>query len=185
MGGCITHARERRSNLITNPGFIVECDTKLFLLYLSDFSLLCSRFGAMSLYGSDTLSVCKGCDARISEMVEFLNNDRVHMQQGIFPDVQQSYILHSQLNFDEVSCKVLVGAPLKQNEFLKIDQTCLADVISEEAGNEYLREGSPVLEKKKKGEEEGGKGEGGEGPRVRFEEETVVPKEEEKDEVRL
>ena len=133
-------------------------------------------------------------------MVEFLNNDRVHMQQGIFPDVQQSYILHSQLNFDEVSCKVLVGAPLKQNEFLKIDQTCLADVISEEAGNEHLREGSPLPEKKKKGEEgaeeekgeegkEGGKGERGEGPRVRFGEETVVPEEspkkEEKDEVRL
>lgn len=54
------------------------------------------------LYGSDTLSVCKACDITISEMVNFLNQDREHMQQGIFPDVQQSYLLHSALNFDEV-----------------------------------------------------------------------------------
>lgn len=88
-------------------------------------------------------------------MVEFLSNDRVHMQQGIFPDVQQSYILHSQLGFDEVCCKVLLGAPLKQNEFLKIDQTCFADIISEEGGNEHLRQESPPGMKKEEGEAEG------------------------------
>lgn len=58
------------------------------------------------LYGSDTLSVCKACDIKISEMVNFLNQDREHMQQGIFPDVQQSYLLHSALNFDEV-CHII------------------------------------------------------------------------------
>ena len=36
-------------------------------------------------------------------MVEFLNSDREHMEQGVSPDVQQSYLLHSALNFDEVS----------------------------------------------------------------------------------
>ena len=46
--------------------------------------------------------MCRACDIKISEMVEFLNSDREHMQQGIFPDVQQSYLLHSALNFDEV-----------------------------------------------------------------------------------
>lgn len=55
------------------------------------------------LYGCDTLAVCRACECKISEMVEFLNSDREHMQQGIFPDVQQSYLLHSALNFDEVS----------------------------------------------------------------------------------
>lgn len=128
------------------------------------------RFGGGVLYGNDTLSACKACDVRISEVVDFLNVDRVHMQQGIFPDVQQSYLLHSALNFDEVSCKVLVGAPLKQNEFLKIDQTCLAEVLAEEAGNEHLKvDGlvSPVGERKKEGEEgEEGEGGGGEGPQV-------------------
>lgn len=116
----------------------------------------------MSHFRNDTLTICKVCDVRISEMVEFLNIDRVHMQQGIFPDVQQSYMLHCQLTFDEVSCKVLVGAPLKQNEFLKIDQTCFADVIAEEAGNEHMRQGSPQDKMKEsgEGEEREGKGEG-------------------------
>ena len=116
--------------------------------------LFCGRYAHSSIFASDTLSVCKNCDVRISEMVEFLSSDRVHMQQAMFPDVQQSYILHSQIAFDEVSCKVLVGVPLKQNEFLKVDQTCLGDVISEETGNEHLQPGSPLQGK--------GDGEGGE-----------------------
>ena len=97
------------------------------------------------------------------------------MQQGIFPDVQQSYLLHSALNFDEVSCKVLVGAPLKQNEFLKIDQTCLAEVLAEEAGNEHLKvDGlvSPEGERKREGEE--GESRGGGGPRVTLGGATIV-----------
>ena len=62
------------------------------------------RFATLGvLYGCDTLAVCRACECKISEMVEFLNSDREHMQQGIFPDVQQSYLLHSALNFDEVS----------------------------------------------------------------------------------
>ena len=63
------------------------------------------------LYGCDTLAVCRACDCKISEMVNFLDPDREHMQQGIFPDVQQSYILHSALNFDEVSFSVSGGSP--------------------------------------------------------------------------
>lgn len=104
-------------------------------------------------------------------MVEFLNSDRVHMQQGIFPDVQQSYILHSQLGFDEVCCKVLIGAPLKQNEFLKIDQTCFADIISEEGGNEHLRQGSPPGMEEKEGE---GEGEGERDKEAAFEGEELI-----------
>ena len=62
------------------------------------------RFATLGvLYGCDSLAVCRACECKISEMVEFLNSDREHMQQGIFPDVQQSYLLHSALNFDEVS----------------------------------------------------------------------------------
>ena len=107
------------------------------------------------LFGNDTLSVCKACNLKISEIVIFLNQDREHMQQGIFPDVQQSFLLHSALNFDEVSCKALVGAPLKANEFLKVEQTHLADIIAEEAGNEHLRmqEGAPASPDPKKTDE--------------------------------
>ena len=78
---------------------------------------------------------------KISEMMSFLDQDRLHMQQGLFPDVQQMYLLHSSLNFDEVSLRALAGAPLKSSDFLKLEQTCLADVIVEEGGNEHLRGG--------------------------------------------
>ena len=137
------------------PFFALVLHTCIFMYEDHECNLVpvCVRFGA-DLYRCDTLGVCKSCDISISEMVEFLNSDRVHMQQGIFPDVQQSYILHSQLGFDEVCCKVLIGAPLKQNEFLKIDQTCFADIISEEGGNEHLRQESPPGMKEEEGEGE-------------------------------
>lgn len=54
------------------------------------------------LYGNDTLAVCKACDVSIREMVDFLDTDREHMQHGLFPDVQRSYVLHSTVAFDEV-----------------------------------------------------------------------------------
>ena len=58
--------------------------------------------GGGVLYGSSTFAVCKACDISISDMIRFLGLDREHMQQGIFPDVQQSYLLHSSIGFDEV-----------------------------------------------------------------------------------
>ena len=97
-------------------------------------------FSMRSGFGSSALELCQVCDLTISEIVEFLHQDRVHMQQGLFPDVQQSYILTSTITFDEVSVKALIGAPLTSSEFLKLEQTHLADVIAEESGNEHYRE---------------------------------------------
>ena len=99
------------------------------------------------------LSVCKNCDIRISEMVEFLSSKRLHVQQAMFPNINQNHVLHSELTLDGVLCKVLVGVPLRQNEFLKIDGTCLGEVMSEEAGNKDVQ---PVSPHQGKGEEEGG-----------------------------
>ena len=78
--------------------------------------------------GSDVLSVCRVCDMKLSEAVEFLSQSRLPMQQGIFPDVHHMYLLQSSVSFDEVPCKALLGALLSDNEFLKLDQTFLADV---------------------------------------------------------
>ena len=114
--------------------------------------LFCGRYES-DLLRNSTLFVCKNCDVCISEMVEFLSSNRLHIQQAMFPDVHQNLILHSNLTLDTVLCKVLVGVPLKQNEFLKIDQTCLGDVISEEAGNSHVQ---PVSSLQGKGEGEGG-----------------------------
>lgn len=55
------------------------------------------------LYGNTTMGVCHGCDLSISDMINFLSEDREHMKQGIFLDVQHNYLLHSNLSFDEVS----------------------------------------------------------------------------------
>ena len=67
------------------------------------FSFRIGHFATLGvLYGCDTLAVCWAYECKINEMVEFLNSDQEHMQQGVFPDVQQSYLLHSALNFDEV-----------------------------------------------------------------------------------
>lgn len=49
------------------------------------------------------MSVCKACDISIGEMMNFLDADREHMQQGLFPDVlQMSYVLQSVLTLDLV-----------------------------------------------------------------------------------
>ena len=100
-----------------------------------------SSLGYMNLsgFGTTPFSVCRVCDMKIREVIDFLNQDRTHMQQGLFPDVQQTYLLQSTMTFDEVSLRALVGADLKASEFLKLEQTCLADVIVEESGNEHLR----------------------------------------------
>ncbi len=39
----------------------------------------------------------------------------------------------------QVTCKALIGAPLSDNEFLKIEQTHLADIIAAEEGSSHLR----------------------------------------------
>ena len=61
------------------------------------------------------------------------------MKQGLFPDIQESYILSSQITYDGDFCRALMGAKLTSNEFLKLEQTQLAGVILEEPGSEYLK----------------------------------------------
>lgn len=95
--------------------------------------------------------MCKACDLKVSELVAFLNHDREHMQQGIFPEVQQGYILHASLNFDWITFKALLGYPLKANEILKLEETHLEDIIADEVGNEQprMQEGPPDPKKRK------------------------------------
>lgn len=85
------------------------------------------------------LSACGFLKLPLKEMLEFLDKDRLHMQQGLFPEVEESYILNCTLNYDTDFCKALMGSKLRSNEFLKLEQTLLADVIAEEPGNEHYR----------------------------------------------
>eukprot|EP00731_Ephydatia_muelleri_P032086 Em0023g593a len=111
-----------------------------------------SPYGGGLTFPQDTISMCKVCDMKISEMLEFLDSDRTHMQQGIFPDVQQGYVLRSTITLDECSCRALLGAKLNSNERLKLDQTCLAEVLAEEDGAGGEKELLPVTKSTTSGE---------------------------------
>jgi len=67
------------------------------------------RYGG---YGIDPISLCSFLDIPLQEVLDFLDQDRLHMQQGFFPDVQHSYILSSTLSYDTDVCKALMGADL-------------------------------------------------------------------------
>ena len=88
---------------------------------------------------ADVLGTCGVLKIPLNTMLEFLDKDRLHMQQGLFPEIEDSYILNSNLGYDADFCKALMGSKLKSNEFLKLEQTLLADVIAEEPGNEHYR----------------------------------------------
>jgi len=90
--------------------------------------------------GIDPISLSFFLDITLREVLEFLDQDRVHMQQGLFPDLQHTYILSQQLYIDNDVSKALMGADLKQSDFLKIEQTYLADVIAAEPENQHLRD---------------------------------------------
>ena len=94
------------------------------------------RFGG---YGADVLTSCQFLSIPLQEMLEFLDKERKHMQQGFFPEVQDSYILTCSITYDSDFCKALMGSQLKATEFLKLEQTLLADVIAEEPGNQHYR----------------------------------------------
>ena len=90
-------------------------------------------------YGSDVLNTCQFLEIPLQEILDFLDKDRLHMTQGFFPEIQDSYILSCSIMYDSDFCKALMGSQLKSNEFLKLEQTYLADVIAEEPGNEHYR----------------------------------------------
>ena len=92
-------------------------------------------------FANSTMELCHMCDLTITEILKFLHQDRVHMQQSLFPDIHHTYLLCSSVAFDDVTIKALMGIPLTSSEFLKLEQTHLADVIAEESGNEHYRQG--------------------------------------------
>jgi len=91
-------------------------------------------------HGVKVLYMCTVLDIPLLEIFDFLNPDRLHMQQGLFPNVQQNDILSSSLELDYDVYLALIGVDLKQKDFLKIDQTCLADVIFEEPEYKHFRQ---------------------------------------------
>jgi len=56
------------------------------------------RYGG---YGIDPISLCSFLDIPLQEVLDFLDQDRLHMQQGFFPDVQHraSSLMSSTVTF--------------------------------------------------------------------------------------
>lgn len=90
-------------------------------------------------YGTDPLSFSHFLKVPLSDVLSFFNKERPLVSQGFFPDLQESYLLNCNVNFDTDFFKTLIGAHLKSEEFLKIEHTFLADVVVEEPGNEHYR----------------------------------------------
>ena len=83
--------------------------------------------------------MCAVLEIPFLELLNFLNQDRLHMQQGMFPNLQQlksTYDTSFEMDYD--TYMALMGVNLKQKDFLKIDQTCLADVIFEEPEYQHV-----------------------------------------------
>ncbi len=95
-----------------------------------------SQFGGG---GVDCVSACQFLDMPITKVLAFLSKERLHMEQGLFPEVQESYLLNSTLTYDGDFCAALIGSKLTSNEFLKLEQTELAGIILEEPGSQYLK----------------------------------------------
>ena len=114
-----------------------ETEITLFTLTMQAGIEREDRYGG---YGIDPISLCSFLDVPLQEVLDFLDQDRLHMQQGFFPDVQHSYILSSTLSYDTDVCKALMGANLKQNDFLKIEQTYLADIVVQEPEYQHFRD---------------------------------------------
>ncbi len=98
-----------------------------------------NRNGRFGGYSDEVLTTCQFLKIPLQEMLVFLDKERKHMEQGYFPEVQDSYILTCSINFDTDFCKALMGTQLKSTEFLKLEHTELANVIAEEPGNEHYR----------------------------------------------
>ena len=98
-------------------------------------------FGSFGGMGGDLASTCNTLDLSLLEMLGFLSSERQHMQHGLFPDINQTYILSNAIRFDSEIMKALVGGKLSSSDFLKVENTPLGDILAEEPGSEHYTKG--------------------------------------------
>ena len=105
--------------------------------------------------GVDIVHMCIVLDIPFLELLSFLHQDRLHMQQGLFPNVQQNFMPNVSLEIDFDMYLALIGGTVKQKDFLKIDQTCLADVIVEEPQYQHFCQQAEEEKRKRSAKKEG------------------------------
>ena len=76
----------------------------MIVLYVLTFPYREEKESKKNLFGSycgiDMVHMCIVMDVPFLELLNFLNQDYLHMQQGLFPNVQQSYVLSNSLEMD-------------------------------------------------------------------------------------
>ena len=114
-------------------------------MYLVDTGFLillsCHVCPTPALPPGDLLSVCYQLEVSLLTILEFLDLDRQHMQNGLLPDINQTYILTNSIRYDGEVMRALLGGKLSTSDFLKLEHTPLADIVAEEPGNEHYRKG--------------------------------------------
>ena len=62
------------------------------------------------------------------------------MKQGLFILFQETDSnLSVSVMYDREYCKILMGSKVTPNEFLRLEQNFLADLVAQEPGNEHLK----------------------------------------------
>ena len=123
-----------------------ENEAKLFYYVLVDLAGLYLDLKPQQhlLYGGRALELtatCKVLDLSLLEVMEFFTSERKHMEDGIFPDINQTYILTSSIRLESEVGKALLGGKLSSSEYLKVDNTPLGDILAEEPGSEHYTKG--------------------------------------------
>ena len=93
-------------------------------------------YGMQNALG-DLSWVCSIINMPVHEMLDFLSSERQHMQHGLFPDINLNYGLSNALRLDGETMKVLSGGKLSSSEYLKVENTPLGEILSEEPGSEH------------------------------------------------
>ena len=98
--------------------------------------MLRTHYGLQNM--SEDLSwVCSVINMPVHEMLDFLSSERQHMQHGLFPDINLHYGVQNALRLDGETMKVLSGGRLSSSEYLKVENTPLGEILSEEPGSEH------------------------------------------------
>ncbi len=86
--------------------------------------------------GSDCVTISYFMDIPLMEVVGFIREERLHIKQGLFPEIKGRNVLKCQIAYDFDFCKVLMGLKMTNNE---LEHTLLADLVVEKPGNEHLK----------------------------------------------
>ena len=99
-----------------------------------------SYFSLEEHRSDNSIPISQYLDVPIMEVLNFLRKERQHMQKELFNIFKEDDIgFKFKITYDKDYSRILMGSKVTRNEFLKLNQNFLADIVSEEPGNEHLK----------------------------------------------